>query len=294
MKKWTKLMAVSLSLVIIASAIAGGVVLADEPADSGQVAPPPQRGGMMPGTGVLTDLLGLTAEEIHDQRLAGASLAQIAAAQGVSEAELVAALTAGIAGRLAQPVANGNITQERADEILARFTARTTEMVNNTEVMEPRQFQPQPRERQPRQVTPFQRGIQVGLQIAGASDLLGLTAEEIHDQRLAGASLAQIAATQGIGEAELVAALTANVADRLAQAVTDGKLTQEQADDILAKVVAHTTETVNNTGTEPRQTSPRLGSSRTDGRFGTQNSQMPNFGGRSRGFEGGVPSDIAA
>ena len=179
MKKWTKLMAVALSLVIIASAIAGGVVLADEPADSGQVAPPPQRGGMMPGTGVLTDLLGLTAEEIHDQRLAGASLAQIAA-------------------------------------------------------------------------------------------------------------------TQGIGEAELVAALTANVADRLAQQVTDGKLTQEQADEILAKVVAHTTETVNNTGTEPRQTSPRLGTSRTDGRFNTQNRQMPNFGGRSRGFEGGVPSDIAA
>ncbi len=293
MKKWTKLMAVSLSLVIIASAIAGGVVLADEPADSGQIAPPPQRGGMMPGTGVLTDLLGLTAEEIHDQRLAGANLAQIAAAQGIGEAELVAALTANIADRLAQPVANGNITQERADEILAQFTTRTTEMVNNTEVTEPRERRVQPRQRQP-QITPVQRGIVVGLLIAGASDLLGLTAEEIHDQRLAGASLAQIAATQGIGEAELVAALTANVADRLAQQVTDGKLTQEQADEILAKVVAHTTETVNNTGTEPRQTSPRLGTSRTDGRFNTQNRQMPNFGGRSRGFEGGVPRDIAA
>ena len=138
MKKWTKLMAVALSLVVIASAIAGGIVLADEPAD-GQITPPPmQRGGMQHGANVLPELLGLTAEEIHDQRLAGASLAEIAAAQGVSEAELVAALTDGITEKMAQAVTDGKLTQEEADEIIAKHLARTTEMVNNTETGQPR------------------------------------------------------------------------------------------------------------------------------------------------------------
>ena len=135
MKKWTKLMAVALSLVIIASAIAGGIVLADEPAAGGRIAPPPmQRGGMAHSANLLPELLGLTAEEIHTQRLAGASLAEIAAAQDVSEAELVAALTAGITDKINQAVTDGKLTQEQADEMLAQMEASISESVQLTDV----------------------------------------------------------------------------------------------------------------------------------------------------------------
>jgi uncharacterized protein YidB (DUF937 family) len=290
MKKWTKLMAVALSLVVIASAIAGGIVLADEPAD-GQITPPPmQRGGMQHGANVLPELLGLTAEEIHDQRLAGASLAEIAAAQGVSEAELVAALTDGINERLAQAVTDGKLTQAEADEIAASALTRTTEMVNDASVPEPRERQPRERQTSPFQKG-FQKGFQAGMQTAELADLLGLTAEEIHDQRLAGASLVEIAAAQGVSEAELVAALTDGITEKMAQAVTDGKLTQEEADEIIAKHLARTTEMVNNTETGQPRMQPRFGKGQADGETG-----QPRFGGGARGgsFGGNVPRGVTA
>jgi len=277
MKKWTKIMASALAFAIIVSAIAGGVVLADEPEENGQVNPPPMaRGGMAHGAGVLNELLGLTAEEIHDQRLAGVSLVEIAAAQGVSEAELIAALTAGITERIAQAVIDGKLTQEQADEKLVIIMARTTEMVNSTEMPEPKQRRPQKR-----QPTPFQRGFKAGVRAAEIADLIGLSVAEVHEQRLAGASLAQIAAAQGVSEAELIAALTADITARLAQAVTDGKLTQEQADEKLAAIVAKTTEMVNSTETDPRPPQSRAGKGR--------------MGGRAQGGSGdGAPAGLSA
>ena len=289
MKKWTKLMAVALTLVIIASAIAGGVVMADEPAGGGRVAPPPMpRGGMQHGADALSELLGLSAEEIHDQRLAGASLPEIAAAQGAGEAELVAALTAGITQQIAQAVVDGKLTQEQADEKLALVTERTTEMINSTEM-------PEPRQRQPKKALAgayqkgFQKGFQAGMQTAEIAGLLGLSAEEIHTQRQAGASLVEIAAAQGVSEAELVAALTDGITEKMAQAVTDGKLTQEQADEIIAKHLERTTEMINSTEAHQRQMQPRSGKGRMGGRTGA-----PNGENTRGGFGGGVPSGITA
>ena len=164
MKQWTKIMAVALAFAIIVSAIAGGVVLADDPGNDGRNNPPPMaRGGMAHGSGALTELLGLTVEEIHEQRLAGFSLAQIAADQRIGEAELVAALTARITERLAVDVTDGRLTQAEADEKLADAVARTTEMIHSTEMPEPGQHQLQ-------QPTPFQRGFKAGVRAAEVAD----------------------------------------------------------------------------------------------------------------------------
>ena len=78
------------------------------------------RGGPGMGSEVLTDLLGLTAEEIHTQLHDGATLAEIATAQGVEVQAVVDALVGELDTRLDEAVANGRIEQAEANEKLGR------------------------------------------------------------------------------------------------------------------------------------------------------------------------------
>ena len=94
------------------------------------------RGGPgMFGRGVaseaLTDLLGIDGEELRTQLRAGATLAEIAAEQGVEVQAVVDELVAEVTERVDNAVENGRIDQAEAAEKLAEAEARITDMVNN-------------------------------------------------------------------------------------------------------------------------------------------------------------------
>jgi hypothetical protein len=94
------------------------------------------RGGPgMFGRGVaseaLTDLLGIDGEELRTQLRDGATLADIAAEQGVAVDAVVDELVAEVTERLDNAVENGRIDQAEADEKLAEAEAKITDMVNN-------------------------------------------------------------------------------------------------------------------------------------------------------------------
>ena len=73
--------------------------------------------------------LGMTPQELRTARGSGQSLAQIAAAKGKSVDGLVAAIVAPAKERAAKAVANGKLTQQRADELIARLTERVQALV---------------------------------------------------------------------------------------------------------------------------------------------------------------------
>lgn len=79
---------------------------------------------------VVSDLLGLTEEEIAEAFQSGTSLADLATQQGVEVQTLVDALVDEAETNLADKVADGTITQERADSILENLEERITEGVN--------------------------------------------------------------------------------------------------------------------------------------------------------------------
>jgi polyhydroxyalkanoate synthesis regulator phasin len=84
--------------------------------------------------------------------------------------------------------------------------------------------------------------------LAVAATALGMTEDELATALQAdGASLATVAGQQGVSVDTLVAALTDAVEARMAQAVTDGRITQEQADQRLADLAERITERVNAT-----------------------------------------------
>lgn len=78
------------------------------------------------------ELLGMTWEEIHEQRQAGNSLVQIAAARNVTEEALITAIMAGKQSAVQNLVDAGKITRAQADQRLAQMEERVRIAVNRT------------------------------------------------------------------------------------------------------------------------------------------------------------------
>ena len=79
--------------------------------------------------GAAAKYLGMTPKELRTARQSGRSLAQIAASKGKSVDGLVAAVVAPAEARAAKAVSNGKLTQQRADELIARLTERVKALV---------------------------------------------------------------------------------------------------------------------------------------------------------------------
>lgn len=89
---------------------------------------------------------------------------------------------------------------------------------------------------------PGGRGLGAGLDAAATA--IGITGAELRTQLAAGKTLAQVAEANGVAKADLVAALVKAAETRLAQAVTDGTLTQAEADERKATLTDRITEAV--------------------------------------------------
>lgn len=70
--------------------------------------------------------LGLEEDVLRDRLRSGQTLGEVADAEGVGRADLVAALVAAAEEALAGRVAAGDLTQKRADEIAANLTEKVT------------------------------------------------------------------------------------------------------------------------------------------------------------------------
>lgn len=80
------------------------------------------------------------------------------------------------------------------------------------------------------------------------ADALGITADELRTALQDGQSIADVAAAQGVDVQVVIDALVAEAETRIAQGVTDGRFTQEEADAKLTELTDRITERVNQTG----------------------------------------------
>ena len=129
----------------------------------------------------------------------------------------VTSLTQALAGL----VSDGSITQAQADEVATTLAEARPEG--------------------------FGRGGHGGggrIDTAAAAEALGITEAELRTQTQAGQTLADIAEAEGVAEGELVDALVASARTRLAEAVTDGRLTQAEADARATDLEARITDSL--------------------------------------------------
>lgn len=118
---------------------------------------------------------------------------------------------------LAKLVDDGTITQAQADAVAEALRAA------------------RPRHR------PFFRG----LVLAVAADAIGIDASELRSQLEDGKTIAQVASDHGVGADAVVDALVGRLESRLEDAVNAGRITQDQADERLARAREHFTDLVN-------------------------------------------------
>ena len=88
-----------------------------------------QRGQMM---STIADLLGLEGEELRAELQAGKSIADVAAEQGIALESIENALIDQLNTKLAEKVANGDLTQEEADAHLEEAKTRINEHLTQT------------------------------------------------------------------------------------------------------------------------------------------------------------------
>lgn len=80
---------------------------------------------MRAGIDAVAELLDMTPEDLLAELTGGSRLAEVAEARGVDTDTLVEAMLTGVRAHLDHHVATGELTSERADELLARATERT-------------------------------------------------------------------------------------------------------------------------------------------------------------------------
>ncbi|HYR95015.1 MAG TPA: hypothetical protein VEP48_12505 [Methylomirabilota bacterium] len=162
-------------------------------------------------------------------KLPGTSLALIAnATTGKNRDGLVAALTKTANEAIAKALADGKITKDVADKATATVPDHIAKFVDN---VYPKK-EPRPLAKAPTTVQAF-----IGDAAAAGRDYLGLTQTDIVTQLKAGKSLGDIAnATTGKNRDGLVNAITAMTNAKIGKAQTDGKLTADQATQLMTAV----------------------------------------------------------
>jgi hypothetical protein len=80
------------------------------------------------------------------------------------------------------------------------------------------------------------------------ADALGITVDELAAAVQSGQSIADVATAEGVDVQVVIDALVTEAEARIAQGVTDGRFTQEEADAKLADLTARITERVNQAG----------------------------------------------
>ena len=113
--------------------------------------------------------------------------------------------------------------------------------------------------------------------VDATAEATGLTVDEVITALQEGQTFAEIAQAQGVEPQAIVDAFLADRQAALEQTVADGRLTQEQADQMLAEMTEHVSERLNETWTPQSFGGGRMG------RSGSQGGAQPGTGTGLRG-----------
>ena len=178
--------------------------------------------------------LGITTSALQSDLQSGKTLAQVAdSTTNRSSIGLIDALVAHEKTQLTAAVTAGKLTQAQADQITTNLQQRMTDLVNGTHPAGPGPGFGHP-------------GGGPGGDLAAAATYLGITTSELMSDLQSGKTLAQVAdSTSNKSSIGLIDALVAQEKTELAAAVTAGKLTQAQSDQITANLQQRVTDLVN-------------------------------------------------
>jgi hypothetical protein len=180
--------------------------------------------------------LGLSEADLRTKLRDGQSLADIAKAQSKDVAGLQTTILDAAKTDLDKAVADKKLTQGQADDVYNGLKSHIEDVVNASGELR----------HADRPGGPGMR-FGFGADTAAAAKYLGLDERALRAKLRNGQSLADVAKAQTKEVQGLEDAIVASQKARLDQAVSDKKLTQSEADDLLAKLKSHVADLVNAT-----------------------------------------------
>jgi hypothetical protein len=142
MGRKTKILGMAVAIAAVLAMVIGGAAMAAGPVNTANgVSNNYGLGARFGGQGVcpesVTELLGLTAEEIQAMRQEGLSLVEIAALQNVTEAQLMETIMAEKQLQIQERVTAGTLTEEQAALMLQNMEQNVLRAINRTTVGQP-------------------------------------------------------------------------------------------------------------------------------------------------------------
>lgn len=248
----SRLASIGLASVIAVGVIGtAGIALADEP---GSGTPPAGAQGEGPGGGrhvkqriahlTLADIIkhsGLTKDVFAQGFKDGKTINEILQANGKDPAAIEAAVLADLKTKLDEAVKNGKLTQDQADKAYQKGQEALPKFMS--EVHKGPGEGKGPRGGEGRHGP----GMVAKGMVKSAADTIGVEVQALVEALRGGQSVADVARANNVDPQTVIDTLIAGATAHIDQAVTDGKLTQEQADKMKAGLTGRVTSFVNST-----------------------------------------------
>ena len=207
-----------LAATALAAALAGGGVLgvtAVAGAQTGGDRPPADAdrppGGHGPGLDAAAKALNLSVDDLRSKLGDNKTIAQVAQEQGVDVQTVIDAMVADATAHVDQAVQDGKLTADQANERKANLQERITKLVNEGK--------------------PKGEGRGHGPKLDAAAKALGVSTDELRAQLQNGKTIAQVADDHNVDKQKVIDAMVKDAQDHIDQAVQDGKLTADQANE---------------------------------------------------------------
>jgi ElaB/YqjD/DUF883 family membrane-anchored ribosome-binding protein len=191
--------------------------------------------GFRVGLDAAATAIGITPDQLRTE-LPGKSLAQVAQAHGKTGADVAAALKTAAHQRIDQAVTANRLTQDQANTQKTQMDQRIDQLVNQVGPTGPKAGGPD-----------GHRMFGRGMDLNAAATAIGISPDQLRTE-LPGKSLAQVAQAHGKTGADVAAALKAAAHQRIDQAVTANRLTQDQANTQKTNVDQRIDQLVNQVG----------------------------------------------
>jgi hypothetical protein len=166
------------------------------------------------------DLLKLDKDAFNEKIKAGSTLAEIAAAQGISRESLKSVLT--------------DSFNKKLEEQKKEFADNLDKMIDSNLQIDKHKG--------------VGGGFRAAQDFTEVAKVLGISADQVKEQLKAGKSLADLAADKSIDVQKLIDAQKTAITSSINQAVKDGKLTQAEADKQLKDIAIIVEKIVNGKG----------------------------------------------
>jgi DNA-binding CsgD family transcriptional regulator len=155
-------------------------------------------------------ILGLQADKVKQSLGEGKSLVDIAAEQGLSEADFTSRLLAVRILKVDEAVKSGKITQEKANHVKAKMQEHLTFMIRSKNLLELHSKDDK---------KPFQNEAKQMMSPEKLAAIIGIPEEKLVEQLKAGKSITEIAAAHGISKQQLVTKIKDKLTPFLEKAV---------------------------------------------------------------------------